>query len=334
MKILITGGAGYIGSHVLKLFLENSKDEIFVIDNLYSGSLQAIEELQKIRAFNFIKEDLGNFAEIEKIFAQEKFDAILHFAAFIEVFESTQKPLKYYKNNTANLLNLIELCDKFQVNKFIFSSTAATYGEPLLEGNVLIDESFPQLPINPYGRSKLMSEWIIKDFAQAKPTFNYAILRYFNVAGASKDGKIGQNYPNATHLVKVCVQTITKQREEMSIFGDDYETEDGTCIRDYIHVEDLAAAHLEALNFIEEKSENVIFNVGYGKGYSVKEVVEAAKKVSQNDFKVNLAQKRAGDPANLVSNPEKLKKLTKWRPKNEDLELIIKTALAWEEKIK
>lgn len=334
MKILITGGAGYIGSHVLKLFLENTKDELFVIDNLYSGSLQAIEDLQKIRNFTFIKEDLGKFAELEKIFAKEKFDAILHFAAYIEVFESTQKPLKYYRNNTANLLNIMELCDKFQVKKFIFSSTAATYGEPLLEENALIDENFPQLPINPYGKSKLMSETIIKDYAEANPNFNYAILRYFNVAGASKDGKIGQNYPNATHLIKVCVQTITKQREEMSIFGDDYATKDGTCIRDYIHVEDLAEAHLQALNFIEEKSENAIFNVGYGKGYSVKEVIEAAKKVSQNDFKVNLAPKRAGDPANLVSNPEKLKKLTKWQAKNEDLEFIIKTALLWEEKIK
>lgn len=333
MKILITGAAGYIGSHVLKLFLQETKHEIVVVDNLYSGKIEAINELKKLREFEFINEDLGNFEAIKELFKANNFEAIIHFAAFIEVFESTQKPLKYYKNNTANLLNLIELCEEFKVNKFIFSSTAATYGEPTLQKDELIDEDFIQLPINPYGRSKLMSEWIIKDYAKANENFNYVILRYFNVAGASLDNTIGQNYPNATHLIKVCTQTITKQRQSMSIFGDDYETKDGTCIRDYIHIEDLASAHLSALEFIEKNNESEIFNVGYGKGYSVKEVVSFAKKVSGDDFDVQMAPKRAGDPANLVSNPKKLKELTNWEAKNDDLELIIKSALNWEKKL-
>lgn len=332
MKILITGAAGYIGSHVLKLFLENSNDDIVVVDNLYSGKIEAINELKRISDFEFINEDLSCFDKIEKIFQKHKFEAILHFAAFIEVFESTQKPLKYYKNNTANLLNLVELCDKYGVYNFIFSSTAATYGEPILASDELIDEDFLQDPINPYGRSKLMSEWILKDYAKSNSDFNYAILRYFNVAGASSDLTIGQNYPNATHLIKVCTQTITKKRDEMSIFGDNYPTKDGTCIRDYIHVEDLANAHLKALEFIKKNRENIIFNVGYGKGYSVKEVVEVAKRVSGDNFLVQVAPKRAGDPANLVSNPNRLKELTNWKPKNDDLEFIIKTALEWERK--
>jgi len=330
MNILITGGAGYIGSHVAKQLLETTKHEITIVDNLYSGSMKAIDALKEIREFDFIETSLENLAEMEALFKFKKFDAVIHFAAFIEVFESMQKPLKYYLNNTANALNLITLCDKYGVNKFIFSSTAATYGEPK-DGQV--SETTEQNPINPYGRSKMMVEWILKDLAAAKSEFKFVILRYFNVAGAALDGTIGQNYPNATHLIKVATQTILGKRKNMTIFGDDYDTKDGTCIRDYIHIEDLASAHLSALEYLNDGGEAEIFNVGYGEGYSVKEVIDRAKKVSGVDFEVLNGDRRDGDPACLIANSKKLKKTTKWKPKNNDLDLIIKTALDWEKKI-
>ena len=223
MKILITGGAGYIGSHVAKALLEANRHDVVILDNLCKGSMRAIEALRKIGEFEFVQESLENTPAIEKLFKREKFDAIIHFAAFIEVFESTQNPLKYYLNNTANAMNLIALANKYGVKDFIFSSTAATYGEPDIPQ---VSEETPQNPINPYGRSKLMVEWVLKDAAAANPNFKYGILRYFNVAGAASDGTIGQNYPNATHLIKVATQTIIGKRDKMSIFGDDYDTKD------------------------------------------------------------------------------------------------------------
>ena len=330
MNILITGGAGYIGSHVAKQLLEGTNHDIVIVDNLSKGSIKAIESLQKIRNFDFVKTSLENINDMEELFKSKNFDAVIHFAAFIEVFESMKNPLKYYLNNTANALNLITLCDKYNVNKFIFSSTAATYGEP---ENGVVSESTPQNPINPYGKSKVMVEWILKDLAVANKDFKFVILRYFNVAGASLDQSIGQNYPNATHLVKVAVQTILGKRESMSIFGTDYPTEDGTCVRDYIHIEDLASAHLSALRYLGEGKDSNIFNVGYGNGYSVKEVVEKAKSVSGVDFKVNEAPRRDGDPAKLIANSQRLRSTTDWSPKNDDLALIIKTALDWEKNI-
>ena len=260
MNILITGGAGYIGSHVLKALLEKNSDKITVIDNFYSGSRDALVALESVGKFEFIKCDLADTDLLEEIFSTHKFDAIIHFAAYIEVFESMQNPLKYYLNNTANTANLINLALKFGVKKFIFSSTAATYGEP---ENGVVCENSPQNPINPYGNSKLMSEQILKDAAAANSDFKFGILRYFNVAGASLDGLIGQNYPNATHLIKVATQTITGKRANMSIFGRDYDTKDGTCIRDYIHIEDLADAHLAVLDYLDDNDSD-IFNVGYG----------------------------------------------------------------------
>ena len=326
MKILITGGAGYIGSHVLKALLEEKSHEIVVIDNLCKGTIKAINSLKTVGKFEFIQTDLENISKMDEIFKFNKFDAIIHFAAFIEVFESMSNPLKYYLNNTANAINLIALCQKYGVKNFIFSSTAATYGEP--ENGVVSEES-PQNPINPYGRSKLMTEWVLKDAANANKDFKYGILRYFNVAGASSDGLIGQNYPNATHLVKVATQTIVGKREKMSIFGDDYPTKDGTCERDYIHVEDLASAHLSVLRYLQNNDSGV-FNVGYGTGFSVKEVIECAKKVSGVDFKVENAPRRDGDPARLISNADKLKNTTDWTPKHDNLEEIIASALNWE----
>lgn len=273
MKILITGGAGYIGSHVLKALLRQGSHEITVIDNLSKGSSQAIKTLENIGEFEFVMANLED--DLSEIFARGKFDAIIHFAAFIEVFESTQEPLKYYLNNTANVAKILTYCQKFGVNKFVFSSTAAVYGEPDVPE---VTEQSAANPINPYGRSKLMSEQIIKDYALANPNFKFAILRYFNVAGADEEGLIGQNYPNATHLIKIATQTALGKRASMSIFGDDYATKDGTCVRDYIHVSDLADAHLSALEFLNERGESEIFNVGYGRGFSVKEVVEVAKR--------------------------------------------------------
>jgi len=329
MKILITGGAGYIGSHVAKALLEANRHDVVILDNLCKGSMRAIEALRKIGEFEFVQESLENTPEIEKLFKREKFDAIIHFAAFIEVFESTQNPLKYYLNNTANAMNLIALANKYGVKDFIFSSTAATYGEPDIPQ---VSEETPQNPINPYGRSKLMVEWVLKDAAAANPNFKYGILRYFNVAGAASDGTIGQNYPNATHLIKVATQTIVGKRDKMSIFGDDYDTKDGTCIRDYIHVEDLASAHLAVLDYLQS-NDSAVFNVGYGTGFSVKEVVNEAKKVSGVDFKVQIAPRRAGDPACLISNADKIRTKTSWHPEHESLDEIILSALNWEKKL-
>ena len=329
MKILITGGAGYIGSHVAKALLEANRHDVVILDNLCKGSMRAIEALRKIGEFEFVQESLENTPAIEKLFKREKFDAIIHFAAFIEVFESTQNPLKYYLNNTSNAMNLIALANKYGVKDFIFSSTAATYGEPDIPQ---VSEETPQNPINPYGRSKLMVEWVLKDAAAANPNFKYGILRYFNVAGAASDGTIGQNYPNATHLIKVATQTIVGKRDKMSIFGDDYDTKDGTCIRDYIHVEDLASAHLAVLDYLQS-NDSAVFNVGYGTGFSVKEVVNEAKKVSGVDFKVQIAPRRAGDPACLISNADKIRTKTSWRPEHESLDEIILSALNWEKKL-
>ena len=329
MKILITGGSGYIGSHVAKTLLEANRHDVVILDNLCKGSMRAIEALRKIGEFEFVQESLENTPAIEKLFKREKFDAIIHFAAFIEVFESTQNPLKYYLNNTANAMNLIALANKYGVKDFIFSSTAATYGEPDIPQ---VSEETPQNPINPYGRSKLMVEWVLKDAAAANPNFKYGILRYFNVAGAASDGTIGQNYPNATHLIKVATQTIVGKRDKMSIFGDDYDTKDGTCIRDYIHVEDLASAHLAVLDYLQT-NDSTVFNVGYGTGFSVKEVVNEAKKVSGVDFKVQIAPRRAGDPACLISNADKIRTKTSWHPEHESLDEIILSALNWEKKL-
>ncbi|WP_297917756.1 UDP-glucose 4-epimerase GalE [uncultured Campylobacter sp.] len=329
MKILITGGAGYIGSHVAKALLEANRHDVVILDNLCKGSMRAIEALRDVGEFEFVQESLENTPAIEKLFKREKFDAIIHFAAFIEVFESTQNPLKYYLNNTANAMNLIALANKYGVKDFIFSSTAATYGEPDIPQ---VSEETPQNPINPYGRSKLMVEWVLKDAAAANPNFKYGILRYFNVAGAASDGTIGQNYPNATHLIKVATQTIVGKRDKMSIFGDDYDTKDGTCIRDYIHVEDLASAHLAVLDYLQS-NDSAVFNVGYGTGFSVKEVVNEAKKVSGVDFKVEIAPRRAGDPACLISNADKIRTKTSWHPEHESLDEIILSALNWEKKL-
>ncbi len=326
MKILVTGGAGYIGSHVVKQLGEQTDHEITVLDNLVTGFQESI------LYGDFIKADLSNFKQIEEIIKKGNYDAVIHFAASLVVPESVENPLKYYLNNTANTANLIKQCVTYGVNKFIFSSTAAVYGEPAPDLIPVTEES-PVAPINPYGSSKLMSETVLKDTAFAYNDFNYIALRYFNVAGASVDGKIGQSTENATLLIKVAAETALGKRDKMFIFGDDYPTEDGTCIRDYIHVEDLASAHIRALEHLEEGKEGGVFNCGYGHGFSVKEVLETMKKVSGVDFPVEIKERRAGDPAILISNNRKIREVMHWTPKYDDLELICKTGLEWEKKI-
>ncbi len=326
MKILVTGGAGYIGSHVVKQLGEQTNHEITVLDNLVTGFRESV------LYGDFIEADLSDFKHIEEIIKEGNYDAVIHFAASLVVPESVEKPLKYYLNNTANTANLIKQCVTYGVNKFIFSSTAAVYGEPAPDLIPVTEES-PVSPINPYGSSKLMSETVLKDTAFAYDKFNYIALRYFNVAGASVDGKIGQSTENATLLIKVAAETALGKRDKMFIFGDDYPTEDGTCIRDYIHVEDLASAHIRALEHLEEGKEGGVFNCGYGHGFSVKEVLETMKKVSGVDFPVEIKERRAGDPAILISNNRKIREVMHWTPKYDDLELICKTGLEWEKKI-
>ncbi|MEJ5172726.1 MAG: UDP-glucose 4-epimerase GalE [Hydrogenothermaceae bacterium] len=336
MRILITGGAGYIGSHTVKQIIESMDVDITIIDNLSTGSLKAVETLKQIHKennrkgeFDFIEADLKDFGVIEGILKAKKFDAVIHFAASIVVPESVKNPLKYYMNNTVNTTNLIKLSVETGVKKFIFSSTAAVYGEP---EEVPVKETTSTKPINPYGMSKLMSETVLTDTGKAHPEFKYVILRYFNVAGADIKGRLGQATPNATHLIKVASETAVGKRDKMYIFGTDYPTPDGTCIRDYIHVDDLADAHILALDYLSS-NESDIFNCGYGKGYSVKEVIDTMKKVSGVDFKLEITGRREGDPAVLIADNTKIKQKMGFKPKYNNLELICKTAFEWEKKL-
>ncbi|RRS32172.1 MAG: UDP-galactose-4-epimerase [Epsilonproteobacteria bacterium (ex Lamellibrachia satsuma)] len=338
MKILITGGAGYIGSHVAKQLLETTGHQITILDNLSTGSTATLDTLKRIRDFTFVRLDLKEFDKVNILLQDNKFDVIIHFAASIVVPESVENPLKYYMNNTVNTTNLIRCATDAKVEKFIFSSTAATYGEPTEIPKNGIDENYPTNPINPYGMSKLMSERILQDTAQADPNFKYLIFRYFNVAGADinrVDGKlsprIGQSFPNATHLIKIASECAVGKREKMAIFGDDYPTVDGTGVRDYIHVDDLADAHIKAIGYLDTDPSD-IFNCGYGKGFSVKEVVETMKSATGTDFKVEIAKRRAGDPAILISDNSKIRTKMNWVPKYDDLGLICRSAYEWERK--
>ena len=333
-KILVTGGAGYIGSHVVRQFAENGNCSVTVLDNLSTGFASTIETLRsKYSNIEFVQADLFQWDFIADFMRNNKFDAVVHFAASLIVPESVTEPLKYYLNNTANTANLIKCCVESGTNRFVFSSTAAVYGEPEHVPQTGINELSLLNPINPYGRSKMFSEHVLRDTASAHPDFRFAILRYFNVAGASSDGLIGQSTLNATHLVKVAAETALGKRQKMSIFGTDYKTPDGTCVRDYIHVEDLASAHLRALEYIDANGSD-IFNCGYGHGYSVREVIDVMRKVSGVDFRADEAPRRAGDPALLISDSTKMKEKTGWVPRYDDLEYICRTALDWEKKLR
>jgi UDP-glucose 4-epimerase len=325
-KILITGGAGYIGSHVLNLLGQEDAHEIVIVDNLSTGNKKSL-------LYGRLEEfDICESEKLSTLMDKENFDACFHFAGSIIVPESVSKPLEYYENNTKNTFELIKLCVKHKIKNFIFSSTAAVYGD--LAGGECSEVS-PTVPINPYGRTKLMTEWMLEDVSLANgDDFNFIALRYFNVAGANVEGKIGQSGPNSTHLLKIASETACGKRKEMSVFGTDYDTKDGTCIRDYIHIDDLAAAHIDGLKYLLNGGQSEIMNCGYGHGFTVKEVIAALKKVTGIDFKVKETTRRAGDAAILKSKADKIKKILGWTPKYDDLELIAKTAYDWEKSLK
>ena len=323
-SVLVTGGAGYIGSQVVRQLGEQTNYEITVIDNLSTGLKEAVVY------GDLIVEDLSNAPALWEIFSERRFDAVMHFAASIIVPESVSNPLKYYTNNTINTIELIRCAVQHGLKYFIFSSTAAVYGIP---EEIPIRETTPTRPINPYGMSKLMSETVLFDTAQSKESLNYAILRYFNVAGASRDGQLGQNFPEATHLIKRAAQAVIGQIPYLEIYGTDYDTPDGTGVRDYIHVEDLASAHLSALEYLREGGDSEVFNCGYGRGYSVREVIDAMKEASGVDFPVREAPRRPGDPPMLIADNTKILSHFRWRPQCDDLALICKTALEWEKRI-
>ncbi|MGB8276201.1 MAG: UDP-glucose 4-epimerase GalE [Alphaproteobacteria bacterium] len=320
--VLITGGAGYIGSHVLCLLAESGYD-VVAYDNLSTGRPEAV------LAGELVVGDLADTAVVEKLLSSRRFDSVLHFAASISVPESIADPAAYYANNTANTLGLLRCCIDARVANFVFSSTAAVYGEP---ESGIASESSRLVPINPYGRSKLMSEWILADMAAASD-LRYVVLRYFNAAGADSKGRIGQSYPGATHLIKVACEAATGKRGSVTVFGTDYPTPDGTGIRDYIHVEDLAAAHLDALRHLERGGESCTLNCGYGRGFSVREVLECVKACSGVDFAVVEGPRRAGDPARLVADSARIRDVLGWAPRHDRLEEIVRSALQWERKL-
>ncbi|MDH6059462.1 UDP-glucose 4-epimerase GalE [Chrysosporum bergii ANA360D] len=318
-KVLVTGGAGYIGSHVVRKLGETGYD-VVVYDNCSTGSPSAVLHGELIVG------DLKDVARLSQVFSQHEFTAVLHFAASVNVPESVSRPLEYYANNTGNTLNLLRCCQKTGVKQMIFSSTAAVYGQP---ETIPVTEDTPTLPINPYGRSKLACEWLIRDYANASD-LRYVILRYFNVAGAEPGGRLGQMLKDASHLIRVTCDAALKRRTEVKVFGTDFPTRDGTAIRDYIHVEDLATAHLDALTYLEKGNESQVLNCGYGQGYSVREVIQRVKAISGVDFPVIDTARRPGDPACVIAGADKISKLLGWQPQYNDLDQIVSTTLAWE----
>jgi UDP-glucose 4-epimerase len=320
--VLITGGAGYIGSHVLSLLAEAGYD-VVAYDNLSTGRREAV------LAGELVVGDLADTGLLRSVLARHRFDSVLHFAASISVPESLADPIAYYSNNTVNTLGLIRCCTEAGIDKLVFSSTAAVYGEP--DGGVASEDS-PLAPINPYGRSKLMSEWILRDVAAAS-RLRYVALRYFNAAGADSRGRIGQSYPGATHLIKVACEAATGKRRDVTVFGSDYPTPDGTGIRDYIHVEDLADAHLDALRHLERGGGSEVLNCGYGRGYSVREVLTCVKACAGVDFPVREGSRRAGDPARLVADSGRIRQVLGWVPRRDNLQEIVRSALEWERKL-
>jgi len=319
MRILVTGGAGYIGSHVVKA-LGRLGHELSVIDNLSTGHEWAV------LSGRLIKGDLEDLSFLNRVMKECRPDAVMHFAASIQVEESVREPLKYYRNNVINTLNLLESMRGHGVEYLVYSSTAAVYGIP---SNIPVDEAAPMNPINPYGNSKAVVEKVLSELGAASE-FRYISLRYFNVAGADPEGQLGQAYKETTHLITRALKTAKGEFPRMHIYGTDYLTPDGTCIRDYIHVNDLAKAHVHALDFLLDHRQSAILNCGYGQGFSVREVVTAAKKVTGIDFPVEEADRRAGDPPALVADNSKLLRLTGWKPRYNDLEYIIRTAWEWE----
>lgn len=320
--VLVTGGAGYIGSHVV-LALRDRGRAVIVLDDLSTGRRAALPEDVPLVVGN-----VGDKALLVDTVTRHGIGTVMHFAGSIVVSDSVERPLAYYHNNTLNSHALIEACVEAGVGRFIFSSTAAVYGMP---DRLPIDERTPTKPINPYGTSKLMTEWMLSDTAAAHG-LRYVALRYFNVAGADPQGRSGQVSRLATHLIKIAAQTATGQRPEVQIFGDDYNTPDGTCVRDYIHVSDLADAHVAALRHLEAGGTSEVLNCGYGRGYSVREVLTTVERVIGAPLPTRVGQRRLGDPPALVAGVERIGRVLDWTPRHADLATIVASALAWERK--
>jgi len=319
-RILVTGGAGYIGSHVVLALAEAGYD-ILTFDNLSTGNRWAVLDGE------FIQGDLSDQKTFQDAVRKFSPDAVMHFAAFIDVGESVRNPLKYYLNNTVNLIKTLEVMALEGVSKMIFSSTASVYGTP---EKIPVMEGAPLDPINPYGASKAMSERILADLAEADTEFRYISLRYFNVAGADPGARLGQAYKNPTHLITRALKTARGEFDSLKIFGTDYPTHDGTGVRDYIHVTDIADAHILALDALLAGGSSDIFNCGYGRGWSVREVLEMVKKITGTDFEVRETARREGDPAVLVADSSKIREKLVWVPKYDDLDTIVRTAWEWE----
>ena len=321
-KILVTGGAGYIGSHVVRM-LTDAGEQVVVLDNLSTGFADAVLGAELVVG------DTGDRELVSRILTDNRVNTVLHFAAHTIVPESVEKPLKYYGNNTCSTRNLLECCSHAGVKYFIFSSTAAVYGIP--EGLSCTEES-PLAPINPYGTSKLMSEMMLRDLSIATD-MRHVVLRYFNVAGSDPEGRIGQSTEKATLLIKVAAEVVVGEREQLYVFGTDYPTADGTGVRDYIHVDDLADAHIKAIDYLRKGGDSVTLNCGYGHGYSVREVIDAVNRVNGSAIKVREEARRAGDPPTLIAKAEKIQSLLGWIPAHDDLDFIVKTSLDWERKL-
>lgn len=318
MRILVTGGAGYIGSHTVRRLLKIYKD-VTIIDNLSRGHIESVPE-----DVRYIKMDLLDYPAMESIFKRNSFDAIVHFAAFAYVGESVEKPNLYYQNNVVGSFNLISLAAKYNVKYFVFSSTCSVYGNPV---NIPITEETPTAPINPYARTKLTIEGMLKDF-ELSSGMRYVSLRYFNAAGDDESGEIGESHNPEPHLIPLVMYAGLGRNDNLKVFGNDYETKDGTCIRDYIHVNDLADAHIRAIEYLAKSNPSEIVNLGTGVGYSVFEIIEKSKEIVQKDIKYKIVDRRPGDPAVLVADNNKAKKLFNWQPQY-DLEMILRTAYNW-----
>lgn len=317
-KILVVGGAGYIGSHMVRQ-LVNARCEVVILDNLSTGSRRLVH------SGKFVQGSLGDSNLLDRLFTEHAFHAVMHFAAFSQVGESMNQPLKYYRNNLAETVALLDAMVHHDVKRFIFSSTAAVYGEPVA---VPITEDHPCTPTNPYGNTKLAVERMLAD-CDAAYGVKYAALRYFNAAGADESGRIGELHDPETHLIPIVLKAAAGRIDHLQVFGSDYPTADGTCIRDYVHVNDLARAHMLALDALMDGGESAVYNLGSSSGYSVKEVVEKAEKVTGKQIPVVAAQRRVGDPAVLVASSEKIKQDLGWKPVYDDLETIIRTAWKW-----
>jgi UDP-glucose 4-epimerase len=321
--ILITGGAGYIGSHVL-LQLQSRGERLVAIDNLYTGFRQAVPSAPLIVG------DVGDRELVAGVIREHQIDTVMHFAANTIVPESVREPLRYYGNNTCATRNLLETCMREGVRQLVFSSTAAVYGIP---AGGIADEDMPLAPVNPYGSSKLVSEWMLRDLAVASD-FRYVSLRYFNVAGSDPQGRIGQSTRAATLLIKVACEHVLGKREYVSIFGTDYDTPDGTGVRDYIHVEDVARAHVDALDYLRRGGAPAVFNCGYSHGYSVREVLASVQRVASHSLTIREEPRRAGDPPILIARADRIRSQLGWKPQLDDLDAIVDSALRWERKLK